>query len=186
MDTLLMATSYLPDFSYILLAVIFATLIALHYYVETTHAVKLSLKLPHPPRVPIIGHFLQYPELNPKNLLITISKYTGKYGPVISVQLGTQITVFLTDAQDVEVILSNPEHITKAPEYKYFTPWLGDSILFTHGTKWLKQRKTILDTFRMKILRTYISVFYENSQDLVRRLGDEINQRFDCHDYLSE
>ncbi|XP_014487705.1 PREDICTED: cytochrome P450 4g15-like, partial [Dinoponera quadriceps] len=70
--------------------------------------------------------------------------------------------------------------------YRYLKPWLGDSVLFTHGTKWLKQRKTILDTFRIQILRTYVPVFYENSQDLVRRLGDEINQQFDCHDYLSE
>ncbi|XP_014484474.1 PREDICTED: cytochrome P450 4g15-like [Dinoponera quadriceps] len=49
-----------------------------------------------------------------------------------------------------------------------------------------KTEKNIWDTFRMKILRTYVSVFYENSQDLIRRLGDEINRRFNWQNYSSE
>ncbi|XP_014487482.1 PREDICTED: uncharacterized protein LOC106751164 [Dinoponera quadriceps] len=104
MDTLLMATSYLPDFRYTLLAIIFTTLIALHYYIETRHAELLSLKLSHPQRVPIIGHALLYREFNPEDLIITASKYFAKYGPVMPLHLKTQVDVFLTEAQEINII----------------------------------------------------------------------------------
>jgi len=37
----------------------------------------------------------------------------------------------------------------------------------------------------MRILKTFVPVFYENSMDLVRQLRDEVGKEFNCHDYLS-
>ncbi|XP_014486224.1 PREDICTED: cytochrome P450 4g15-like, partial [Dinoponera quadriceps] len=185
MDTELTATLYLPNISYSLLAIIIAMLITLHYYIETRHVIRLSLKLPHPPRIPIIGHLLITLKINSEDALICFVKLCAKYGSVLSLFYGTRAFIFLTDPQDIEVILNNPEHIDKPAEYRCFKPWLGDSILFNNGAKWLKERQTILATFRMQILRKCVPLFYENSQDLVRRLAQNINERFNCHEHLS-
>ncbi|XP_014484104.1 PREDICTED: cytochrome P450 4g1-like, partial [Dinoponera quadriceps] len=69
--------------------------------------------------------------------------------------------------------------------YRCFKPWLGDSILFSNGAKWLKERKAVIATFRMQILKKFVPLFYENSQDLVRRLAQNTNERFNCHEHLS-
>ncbi|XP_014488270.1 PREDICTED: cytochrome P450 4g15-like isoform X2 [Dinoponera quadriceps] len=103
----------------------------------------------------------------------------------MSLHLGTRAVIFLTDPQDIEIILNSPEHIDKPVEYSFFKPWLGDSMLFNNSAKWLQHRKTILATVHIQILKTYVSLFYENSLDLVKRLGDKISQQFNCHNYLS-
>ncbi|XP_014485170.1 PREDICTED: probable cytochrome P450 4s3, partial [Dinoponera quadriceps] len=58
-------------------------------------------------------------------------------------------------------------------------------MLFNHSAKWFKKRKTVLATFHMKILQTYVPQLYENSLDLVKRLGDNSNKRFNFYKYLS-
>ncbi|XP_014486229.1 PREDICTED: cytochrome P450 4g1-like, partial [Dinoponera quadriceps] len=166
MDAVLTTTSYLPNISYTLLAIIIAILITLHYYIDTRHVVRLSLKLPHPPRLPIIGHSLLMLQKNPEDALILLVKLCAKYGSVLSILFGTRAYIFLTDPQDLEVILSNPEHIDKPAEYRCLKPWLGDSMLFNNGAKWLKERKTVLAAFRMQIFKKSVPQFYENSQDL--------------------
>ncbi|XP_014487786.1 PREDICTED: cytochrome P450 4g1-like, partial [Dinoponera quadriceps] len=138
-----------------------------------------------PPRVPIIGHSLMTFQINSEDALTLFVKLCAKYGSVLSVLFGTLANIFLTDPQDLEVILSNPEHSDKPAEYRCFKPWLGDSILFNNGAKWLKERQTILATLRMQILKKRVPLFYENSQDLVRRLAQNINKRFNCHEHLS-
>ncbi|KAG5315760.1 C4G15 protein, partial [Acromyrmex insinuator] len=185
MDADPVTTSYLSIIIYSLLGTIITALIALYYYVETFRAVRLIKKLPGPPSIPIIGHSLLIVKESPEFLFQLAIKYYNLYGNVIGAYLGTKTVVFLSDPQDIEIILSSSEHIEKAEDYKLFKPWLGDGLLITSGDKWRRHRKVIAPTFHMNILKTFVPLFYENSVDLVNRLRDKIGKEFDCHDYLS-
>ncbi|XP_029155595.1 cytochrome P450 4g15-like [Nylanderia fulva] len=185
MDAIPITTSYLPTIAYSLLAIVIAMLITLHYYIETSRAVRLSRKLPHPPRVPILGHALLFAGISPETVLPLALKYYETYGSVGSIHFGTRVIIYLADPKDVEIILGSSVHLDKSIEYRYFQPWLGDGLLITKGDKWRRHRKVIAPTFHMSILKTFVPLFYENSMNLVRRLRDEIGKEFDCHDYLS-
>ncbi|XP_014486916.1 PREDICTED: uncharacterized protein LOC106750830 [Dinoponera quadriceps] len=178
-------TTYLPSISYSLLAMIITTLIALYYYVETDRTVRLALKLPNPPRIPILGHILLSLKLSPEEMLNRGVEILSKYGTVLSAHFGSRAFVFLTNPHDIEIILSSSVHLDKSMEYRLFKPWLGDGLLITSGAKWRKHRKAIAPTFHMSILKTFVPLFYENSLDLVKRLREKQGQQFDCHDYLS-
>jgi cytochrome P450 family 4 len=56
--------------------------------------------------------------VKPKDVLTEALKY-DIYGDVVRVFFGSKLIVFLTDARDVEIILSSPIHIDKSPEYRY-------------------------------------------------------------------
>ncbi|XP_072753493.1 cytochrome P450 4g15-like [Anoplolepis gracilipes] len=176
---------YLPNITYCLLAVLIVTLIALYYYVETSRAVCFAKKLPGPPRIPILGHALISLGLSPETMFSVALKYHETYGSVVSIYLGTRVIIFLTDPEDIEIILGSSVHLDKSVEYEFFQPWLGDGLLITTGDKWRRHRKAIAPTFHMNILKTFVPLFYENSMDLVRRLRDDVGKEFDCHDYLS-
>ncbi|XP_025266155.1 cytochrome P450 4g15 [Camponotus floridanus] len=185
MNDFLIITSDLSTIVYSLLAVFFTALIALYYYVETSRVVRLSKRLPHPPSLPIIGHALITMGLSPETVLVVALQHHKRYGSVISVYFGTRVVIALTDPKDIEIILGSSVHLDKSVEYRYFRPWLGDGLLITTGDKWLRHRKVIAPTFHMRILKTFVPVFYENSMDLVRQLRDKVGKEFDCHDYLS-
>ncbi|EFN85371.1 Cytochrome P450 4g15 [Harpegnathos saltator] len=184
-NTTSIMTSYLPNTGCTSLILLVTTLVAFHFYIESRRVVRLALKLPNPPRWPILGHTLITLKVNPKDIISKALELYNKYGTVISAHLGPRAFVFLGDPQDIEIILSSPVHIEKSVEYRFFEPWLGDGLLITKGDKWRKHRKVIAPTFHMSILKRFVPLFYENSLDLVRRLREKVGQQFDCHDYLS-
>lgn len=45
------------------------------------------------------------------------------YGHVARGFLGYKVIVFLTDPQDVEIILNSNVHLKKSTDYRFFKPW---------------------------------------------------------------
>lgn len=60
-------------------------------------------------------------------------KVGTEYGTVIRAWLGPKLMIFLTDPNDVEIILSSNIHLDKSTEYKFFKPWLGEGLLIASG-----------------------------------------------------
>lgn len=58
-------------------------------------------------------------------------------------------------------------------------------MLISTGEKWRTHRKIIAPTFHLNVLKTFVPLFFENSNDLVKRLQLEVGKEFDIHDYLS-
>lgn len=146
---------------------------------------QLAEKIPGPPAVPFFGNmrsFMSSPEITFSEVLNASYDYKN----VMKMWIGPRLLVFLTNPADVELVLSSMDHIDKAPEYRFFEPWLGDGLLIITGDKWKKHRKLIAPTFHLNVLKTFISVFNQNSKDVVKKLELEAKKEFDCHDYLSE
>jgi cytochrome P450 family 4 len=60
-------------------------------------------------------------------------EYAQRYVNVARVWMGSNLIVFLTNPDDVEVILNSQEHIDKSSEYRFFKPWLGEGLLISTG-----------------------------------------------------
>ncbi|XP_073998070.1 cytochrome P450 4g15 isoform X4 [Rhodnius prolixus] len=108
------------------------------------------------------------------------------YENVIKVWVGPRLLIFLTNPLDIELILGSNVHIDKAPEYRYFEPWLGNGLLISTGAHWRAHRKLIAPTFHLNVLKSFIGLFNRNSQAVVQKLKNEVGKQFDCHDYMSE
>lgn len=106
------------------------------------------------------------------------------YGHVGRMFVGYNVTVFLSDPRDVEIILNS--HLKKSAEYRFFQPWLGDGLLISSGEKWRSHRKLIAPAFHQLVLKSFVGAFNRNSLRLVDRLRNKIGKEFDVHDYLSE
>jgi len=54
------------------------------------------------------------------------------------------------------------------------------------GETWRAHRKLIAPTFHLGVLKTFISLFNENSRVTVDRMKKEYGKTFDAHDYMVE
>lgn len=115
--------------------------------------------------------------------LLRLSEIYGRIGRGF---LGYKVIVFLSDPRDIEIILNSNVHLTKAPEYRFFKPWLGDGLLISSGEKWKSHRKLIVPAFHQLVLKSFVGAFNRNSWKLVKRMQKEIGHEFDVHDYMSE
>lgn len=90
--------------------------------VDLQSIVSIKLNIPFflldPPRIPIIGHALIGLKLSPEAVVIRSILLHKQHGSVISAHLGPRAFVFLTEPQDIEIILSSPAHINKSVEYR--------------------------------------------------------------------
>ena len=56
-----------------------------------------------------------------------------EFNEVIKIWIGPKLLVFLVDPKDIELVLGSHVYIDKAPEYRFFKPWLGDGLLISTG-----------------------------------------------------
>ena len=152
---------------------------------QKSHIFKLGEKLPGPPRLPVFGNALIVLRKQPYELISLGLDYVQKFGNVIRVWFGSKLIIFLTEPDDIEVILNSHVHIDKSTEYKFFKPWLGEGLLISSGEKWRSHRKIIAPTFHINILKSFIGVFNQNSKNVVEKMRPEIGKTFDVHDYMS-
>ncbi|XP_046626449.1 cytochrome P450 4g15-like [Neodiprion virginianus] len=167
-----------------LLLILSAIFGAIYYYLENSRIVKMGHLIPGPPTVPFLGNALIVLNVEPTQIIDTLSQFTS-YGKVIRAFMGPLLYVFIIDPKDIEIILSSHVHIDKSFEYRFFKPWLGEGLLISTGEKWRSHRKIIAPTFHLSILRTFVPLFYENSKVLVSKMREVVGKEFDCHDYLS-
>ncbi|XP_045479100.1 cytochrome P450 4g15-like [Harmonia axyridis] len=156
-----------------------------YWKISRKHLEELAAKLPGPPGYPLIGNALDFSGTSHIifNHMIEKSK---EFGKIIRMWIGHKLFVFLMHPDDVELILGSHEHIDKAPEYRFFKPWLGDGLLISTGPKWRAHRKLIAPAFHLNVLKSFIDLFNTNSLDVVNRLKKTMGKEIDCHDYMSE
>ncbi|XP_026491077.2 cytochrome P450 4g15-like [Vanessa tameamea] len=145
----------------------------------------LGNKLPGPLPIPVFGNALLAFGKKPEELIIMALEYAEQYGTVVRGWLGTKLLIFLSDPDDVEVILNSQVHIDKASEYRFFKPWLGEGLLISSGEKWRSHRKMIAPTFHINILKSFVGIFNQNSKNVVEKMRTETGKVFDVHDYMS-
>ncbi|XP_045459539.1 cytochrome P450 4g15-like [Melitaea cinxia] len=157
----------------------------LYRWQQQSKLYKLGNKLPGPLPIPLFGNALLAIGKKPEELITLALEYADRYGTVVRGWLGTKLLIFLSDPDDVEVILNSHIHIDKASEYRFFKPWLGEGLLISSGEKWRSHRKMIAPTFHINILKSFVGVFNQNSKNVVEKMRGEVGKYFDVHDYMS-
>ncbi|KAH8399706.1 hypothetical protein KR215_001118 [Drosophila sulfurigaster] len=156
------------------------------YWHRNTREYKMVANIPTPPTLPLLGQAHLVVGLSNADILAVGLGYLNKYGETMKAWLGNVLLVFLTNPNDIELILSGHQHLTKAEEYRYFKPWFGDGLLISNGHHWRHHRKMIAPTFHQSILKSFVPTFVEHSKAVSARMGKEAGKTFDVHDYMSQ
>ncbi|XP_063705039.1 cytochrome P450 4g15 [Culicoides brevitarsis] len=157
----------------------------IYWRLSRRNMIKLAEKIPGPPGYPIIGNALDF--LGSSHVIFKNVIEKGRdFNEVIKVWIGPKLLVFLVDPRDIELVLGSQVYIDKAPEYRFFKPWLGNGLLISTGSKWRSHRKLIAPTFHLNVLKSFIDLFNENSRLVVEKMAKEGKKTFDAHDYMSE
>lgn len=156
-----------------------------YYRMTRRRLYELAEKLPGPAGLPLLGNAMEFTG-EPHRLFQQIYTRSFEYENVVKLWIGPRLIVFLTDPRDIELILSSHVHIDKAPEYRFFKPWLGNGLLISTGEKWRAHRKLIAPTFHLHVLKSFLDLFNQNSRSVVEKMKKHDGNIFDCHDYMSE
>ncbi|XP_050304180.1 cytochrome P450 4g15-like [Anthonomus grandis grandis] len=174
-----------PVNTFYFLLVTLATLYYVYWKISRRRMLQLAEKIPGPRGLPLVGNALEFIG-SPYEIFTRISDKATEFGRIVKLWIGPRLLIFITDPNDVELILSSHVHIDKSPEYRFFKPWLGEGLLISTGQKWRAHRKLIAPTFHLNVLKSFIDLFNKNSLETVKKLKKEIGKEFDCHDYMSE
>ncbi|XP_031639856.1 cytochrome P450 4g15-like, partial [Contarinia nasturtii] len=137
---------------------------------------KLSWQLPGPFAYPIIGNAMN---LHPDNLHSYLDRISKTYGSPIRCWLGPILVVFITDAENVEIIMKSKDCLNKPHTfYKMVKDGLGvDGLVTITGEKWRIHRRLVNPTLNQSAMRMHLPVFNENIKKQV--LGLPTNEYFD-------
>ncbi|CAD7091450.1 unnamed protein product [Hermetia illucens] len=125
-----------------------------------------------PPRHPIFGTLTIFPKTAPE-IFKTFQSLFVKYGKnVVLTRPILDALIVISDAKDVETILTNPntKNARKGSAYQALEPWLGTGLLTAYGNKWFTRRKIITPSFHFSILDGFVDVMSKQSDILITHL----------------
>ncbi|PNF35384.1 Cytochrome P450 4C1 [Cryptotermes secundus] len=166
---------------------ILAPLVLLLRNAKRARLIRLVDKIPGPPSYPFVGSELSL-LLAPRNKQWGLLQMRlRKYQPIMRTWVGPIAVVHLTRPEHIEILLSSTRHLEKSFAYKFIEPWLGTGLLTaTGGQKWHVHRKMITPTFHFSILDSFVEVFSEKSEILVKKLQKEVGSPgFDMFPYVT-
>lgn len=96
-----------------------------------------------------------------------------KFGSRFGIWFGKDLAMFLTDPDDVKLMLSSHEILYKSKIYEILKPWLGEGLLIAGGEKWQRTRKFLTPAFHFNILKQFQGVMSECADVLIAKLEKE-------------
>lgn len=89
---------------------------------------------------------------------------------MFKVYVGNFSIVMVSNAKDLETVLSSTTILKKSQVYDLLHPWLGQGLITATGTKWSKHRKMLTPSFHFKILVDFLDVMNDNCDKFIRQL----------------
>ncbi|XP_058456059.1 cytochrome P450 4d1-like [Malaya genurostris] len=144
--------------------------LALYVYQRFGNRLYYAGKITGPKAYPLIGSGHRFSGKSPAEFLLELQRMKAKYGKCFRLWIGSDLTIVLTDAKKVEILLSSQKFLDKAGQYDFIRPWLGDGLLTSTGRKWHSRRKIITPTFHFKILEQFVDIFDQQSSIFIEQL----------------
>ncbi|XP_058800775.1 cytochrome P450 4C1-like [Phymastichus coffea] len=155
----------------ILLSVV-VVLCSFHYYIRYRRIGKYVSKLPGPRAWPLIGNLLTF--LVPQDQLwYLVRKMGDNYYPIYKFWTLTEAIINLRHPDDVEVLLTSTQNISKSRIYELLEPWFRTGLLTSTGEKWRRRRKILTPAFHFTVLQQYLEIINENDERIVKQLRAE-------------
>uniref|UniRef100_UPI003B75C7C5 cytochrome P450 4C1-like n=1 Tax=Chrysoperla carnea TaxID=189513 RepID=UPI003B75C7C5 len=164
--------------SVILVFIITILLIIWKYPIHWKYRIyKLGQDIPGPPSIPFIGNFI--PFLGPLDHIWRIfRKLSLHYNGIFKVWTLNRFSVFISEPDYVEVLLSSAKNLRKSEAYDFLELWLGSGLLISDGDKWKSRRKLLTPAFHFNILKQFVTVFEEQSERTVQIIRKECDKPF--------
>ncbi|KAJ8027004.1 Cytochrome P450 4V2 [Holothuria leucospilota] len=126
-----------------------------------------------PRGLPILGNVLQFGRDSVEfTKFIRLNAVTFRENGSFLVYFGLYPVVVVYNAVDMEKILRNIKHDGKGYFYKTcVSPWLGNGLLLSEGSKWATRRKLLTPSFHFSILKKFLTVFNEQAQCLTEKIS---------------
>jgi cytochrome P450 len=138
---------------------------------------------PMPPGDPFLGHA----RVLAAAPLRTLVRWMREHGPVVRFRIGRREGHVVYSADAIRQVLSDPDHIYGKDTHGYRTLrlFVGDGLLTSEGTTWVRQRRILSPAFHRQRVAAYmgsmIEVATESAARLVSRDGvvrmDELAMR---------
>ncbi|XP_022915872.2 cytochrome P450 4C1-like [Onthophagus taurus] len=143
-------------------------------------------KIRGPKRYPFVGTLHIFHGASRTDIYRIMMETIDKYGPFFRTWKMWTPEVHVMKPEHFEQIMGSSVLLKKASGYKYLSSWLGDGLLLSDGKKWHQRRKMITPTFHFKILDTFMKVFEEKSELLIKYLEERCDgQAFDMYPYIN-
>lgn len=102
-----------------------------------------------------------------------------QYGRRYLVWLGQQSYIVISNAEDLEKIMTSQTQIEKSSDYNFVHRWLGLGLLTSTGEKWFRRRKQLTPAFHFKILEDFLRIFNEQCSILQKVLEAKVGAKVD-------
>ncbi|XP_014284935.1 cytochrome P450 4C1 [Halyomorpha halys] len=146
---------------------------------------EMGSKIPGPRSYPIVGNIFNFNLIGTK-AIENWKQCVEKYGRTFRYWLGPQLHIFISEPDDIQMLLTSKTLITKSEAYKTLESWLGTGLLISTGELWQRRRKAITPTFHFKILDEFVPTFNKCANTLVKILKDKVSQGyFPLTDFMS-
>ncbi|KFB40893.1 AGAP002417-PA-like protein [Anopheles sinensis] len=127
-------------------------------------------KVPGPPANFLLGNALELIQYDTQVFFDKLLEYFHRYGTVVKLDLLSKCWIIFSSPNDIEQIISSNQFNRKSLDYETLQEWLGNGILLDHGSSWFANRRALTGAFHFKILDSYVPVFEEQADVLVRNL----------------
>ncbi|KAL1501435.1 hypothetical protein ABEB36_006754 [Hypothenemus hampei] len=160
-----------------LFAIIFITIWSLSTLWKRRKLYSVSLKLPGPFALPIIGSGFEF-VTNTHGIFGHLSNWFDRYPGIFKIWFGSNLYFATADPKHFEIILGNNNVIRKASMYQMMETVVGQGLITARKMDlWKRNRKIITPTFNQKNLDSFMDVFVKHSEYLCKIIGKQIGNK---------
>ncbi|XP_050088506.1 cytochrome P450 4g15-like [Anopheles aquasalis] len=141
-------------------------------------------QLPGPPTVPLIGSMYILPGTDTSLYFRLLQELSTTHGSLYRIWLGPKPVVIVTSAEHARTILSSAATMAKASIYR-FIPLHG--IFSLPVQQWRLHRKLIQPSFKLSILQSFVPLFEQKANLMVRNLATKEGkpEAFDIYRFMA-
>ncbi|XP_077301144.1 cytochrome P450 4c3-like [Arctopsyche grandis] len=137
----------------------------------------LSLKLPGPIAFPILGNTLDLEIFtNQKEIMSTLVKMKKKYGEIFRVWLGPELSIVLSEPEDVQTVLLSKIASSKGPKYEVLKTVTGEGILTSSGDLWRRHRHILNPSFNKICIKAYFDIHNKHAKHMSDNMAKLCNK----------
>ncbi|XP_077301146.1 cytochrome P450 4g1-like [Arctopsyche grandis] len=137
----------------------------------------LSLYLPGPMAFPILGNTLDLEIFtNQKEIMNTLVKMKKKYGEIFRVWLGPELSIVLSEPEDVETVLLSKIAASKGPKYDLLKTVAGEGLLTSSGDLWKRHRHILNPSFNKICIKSYFVIHNKHAKHMSDNMAKMCNK----------